>query len=117
MGIKLHLAGDGRSPAERRRDARLEVTRPVKLQCPETGRYWAGRTCNVSPGGAMVEVAHPSLLVPGQAVKLGVAWTNRQTLLNANDLVDATVVRSLGEGAVQYVAVSFAHRLPLAAAI
>ena len=117
MSIKLHLAGDERAPAERRRDPRLDVTRPVKLHCPDTGRYWAGRTCNLSPGGAMVEVAHPSLLVPGQAVQLGVAWTSRQTLLNANDLVDATVVRSLGDGAVQYVAVSFAHRLPLAAAV
>jgi hypothetical protein len=108
MGIKLQLAGDRRPASERRRDARLEVRRPVKLHCAQTGRYWAGQTCNISPGGAMIQVAHPSLLVAG---------TNRQALLSAGDMVDATVVRSLGGGDAQYVAVRFAQRLPLALAV
>jgi hypothetical protein len=93
------------------------VKRPVKVHCPQTGRYLAGRTCNISPSGAMVEVAHPSLLVPGQPVQVGIAWTSRQTVLNRGDLVDATVVRSLGEGAAQFVALQFARRLQLAAAV
>jgi hypothetical protein len=117
MGIKLQLTGGRGSPDERRRDPRLEVRHPVKLHCPQTGRYWAGQTCNISPGGAMVEVAHPSLLVAGQGLKLGVAWTNRQALLGPGDMVDATVVRSLGGGGVQYVAVRFAQRMPAALAV
>jgi hypothetical protein len=117
MAINLHIAGAGRRPSDRRRDPRLEVRRPVKVHCLETGRYLAGTTCNLSPTGAMVEVAHPSLLVPGQRVRVGIAWTTRQTVLNNDDLVDATVVRSLGEGAAQFLAVRFAQRLQLAAAV
>ncbi len=101
---------------ERRRDARVAVCRPVKLQCVESGRYLAGRTDNLSASGALLQVYHPSLLVPGQRLRMGIAWTDRQAVLEADRLVDATVVRSRGHGGFQQVAVAFAHRQELAAA-
>jgi nitrous oxidase accessory protein NosD len=100
---------------DRRREGRFALDRPVKVQCLETGRYLAGRTINVSPGGALVEVAHPSLLVPGQRVKLGVSWVRQQAVLAARDMAEATVVRSLGLGPRQSVAVCFDQRQELAA--
>ena len=101
--------------SERRREARREVSQPVKVQCLETGRYLTGRTRNLSAGGALLEVLHPSLLVPGQRLRVGVARNDRQALLTSSEMAEATVVRSLGLGGTQSVAVSFAHPQELAA--
>jgi hypothetical protein len=100
---------------ERRREARLEVSQPVKVQCLETGRYLAGRTRNLSTGGALLEVLHPSLLVPGQRLRVGVARNERQAILASRDMAEAIVVRSLGLGGSQNVAVCFAQPQQLAA--
>jgi hypothetical protein len=102
---------------ERRRDARLALQRPVKIQCAQTGRYLAGRTRDLSAGGALLEVDHPSLLVAGQRLRVGVGWTSQQMLLRQDDLAQATVVRSLALGATQTVAVCFDQRQQLAAAV
>ena len=83
------------NPADRRNSPRQLLDRPVKLRCEQTGRYLAGRTRDASPAGALIEVDHPSLLVAGQRVSVGIAWSSRQMLLADADLVDATVVRSL----------------------
>ena len=83
------------------------MDRPVKIQCVETGRFLPGHTCDVSPGGAMIEVKHPSLLVPGQRVRVGISWTAQQMLLHADDMAEATVLRSLGQGGTQHVAIGF----------
>ena len=95
---------------ERRRDPRVQVLRPVKTRCAESGKFYAGRMRNVSAGGALLEIDHPSLMVPGQPIRLGVAWADRQVVLDAGDMIDATVVRSLGRGPTQHVAVQFAQR-------
>jgi hypothetical protein len=99
---------------ERRRDARLAMARPVKLQCMQTGRYLAAQTQNLSSGGALLEIDQPSLLVAGQRLRVGVAWTSRQTVLHRDELAEATVVRSLAIGPRQSVAVCFDHRQELA---
>ena len=101
--------------AEKRRDARIAMTHPIKVQCTQTGRYYTGITSNYSAGGALLEVAHPSLMVPGQRVKIGIAWNKRQAVLPAETMAEATVVRSLGLGATQRVALRFDHRQELAA--
>ena len=92
---------------DRRHGRRLPISRPAKLRCLTTGKYMAGLTHNISTTGAMLEVDRPCLLVNGQRLAVGIAWTRRDNLLHHEQLVQATVVRSLGLGKVQHVAVQF----------
>jgi hypothetical protein len=101
--------------SERRRDARLPLDRPVKVQCLHTGRYLAGHTRNLSAGGALLEIEHPSLMIPGQRVKIGVAQTKQDVILQADQMAEATVVRSMGHRGRQTVAIMFDQRQELAA--
>lgn len=113
--MRLHITPTPSDPGrERRRDARLAITRPVKVQCVYTGRYYPAVTTNVSAGGAMLSLQHPSLLVAGQRLRLGVAWNNQQTLMPADAMVQATVIRSHGAGRLQDVAIAFDERQELA---
>ncbi len=100
---------------DRRRDARLMLERPAKVQCLHTGRYLAGRTTNLSSSGALVEINHASLLIPGQRVKVGIAQTSQDVILQAEQMSEATVVRSMGHRGSQTVAVMFDQRQELAA--
>ncbi len=90
---------------DRRKFERLSVNRGVKLRCELTGRYLTGQTVDLSAGGAMIEVAHPSLLVPGQRVRF--ASEPAQPVIRSDDMLEATVVRCLGIGRRQRVAVQF----------
>jgi hypothetical protein len=99
---------------ERRREARMPLARPMKLRCVETGRYLAGQTSNLSASGALLEVRHPSLLVPGQRLQIGIAWGRGLAVIDSDQLAEATVVRSLALGSAQRVAVQFSHRQELA---
>jgi len=101
-------------PSERRKDIRTPLVRPTKMRCRQTGNYYQGRTCNISDSGALIEIKHPSLMVAGQSVQLGVAWTNRNMLLGNDQVIDATIVRSLGMAGQQRVAVLFDQRQQLA---
>ena len=92
---------------ERRRHARMPIERPVKIQCAITGRFLGGRTQNLSTGGALLYIDNASMLVPGQRVKVGVAWTPHDAVLKADKLPTATVIRSLGFGPEQTVAIQF----------
>ena len=100
--------------SDRRHDARLELSRPVKVKCLLTGRYLPGRSRNLSAGGALLEIDHPSLLVPGQRVMIGVAHTRQDVILAAEDMTPATVVRSAGLQGTQTVAIQFDQRQELA---
>ncbi|MEX0775293.1 MAG: PilZ domain-containing protein [Phycisphaeraceae bacterium] len=111
MSLTLHRPDD---VDDRRKEPRTALSRPVKVRLCDTGRYLTGRTTNLSPGGALLEVDTPSLLVPGQRIALGVAWTDQQTLLHRDELIDATVLRSLGLGGRQNVAIYFEQRQQLA---
>ncbi len=95
---------------DRRREARLNIERPVKLQCQVTGRYVSGTTTNLSNSGMLIVIEHPSLLVPGQRVKVGVQQTRQNVVIKANEMATATVVRSLGMRGRQTVAVQFDQR-------
>jgi len=101
--------------SERRQNARRPVSCPAKLRCTQTGKYMAGRTRNVSANGAMLEVYMPSMLVTGQRLEVGIAWHHRQALLSKDQLAQATVVRSLGMGGVQHVAIQFDQPMALSA--
>ena len=105
------------SQIERRYSARRPVKRPVKLRCVQSGRYMAGQTKNVSASGALLEICQSSLLVPGQSLEIGIAWGNRQAVLNAGHMLKSCVVRSLGMGGIQYVAVQFEQMIEMAATV
>ena len=92
---------------DRRQGSRCPISRPAKLRCLQSGKYMAGRTRNISTTGALLEVDRPSLLVSGQRLAVGIAWTRRDNLLHHEHLVQATVVRSLGLGKIQHVALQF----------
>ncbi len=72
-----------------------------------TGRFLAGRTRDVSAGGAMLLLDHPSLLVPGQRLEVGIAQSLRQAIMPRQTMVPATVVRAAGMLGRQTVALVF----------
>lgn len=93
---------------ERRRDPRYALERPVKLQCDQTGaRYLPGQMVNISSGGALLTVDHPKHLQMGQEIRLAIASSMHQALLEADDAVTGVVIRCLGCGETQHVAVRF----------
>lgn len=94
---------------DRRQGRRHPISRPVKLRCLITGKYMVGQTYNISSSGALLEIDRPSLLINGQRLAVGVAWTRQQALLHEDDMAHATVIRSLGLGRIQHVAVEFDH--------
>ncbi len=91
----------------RRRSCRQPINRPAKVRCLQSGRYMAGKTQNISSSGALLEVYLPSLMVTGQRLGIGIAWDNQQTVLGSDQMLPATVVRSLGLNGMQHVAVQF----------
>lgn len=105
--------------SERRRDPRYQFTRPAKVRCEQTGKFYTARTIDLSAGGALLRVEHPSLMVPGQRVRVGIAWNRPQeALIESHQMLEATIVRSLGIGRVQSVALQFDVRrqtVPLSA--
>jgi len=101
--------------SDRRRDPRFPITRPVKLQCLTTGRYYGGHTRDVSSSGIMAQLSNPSLMVPGQRVKVAIAEHEREAIISADRLFPATIVRSLGMNGEQHVALQFDERQALAA--
>lgn len=93
---------------ERRRDARLDLHRPVKLQCNLTGRFIPARTRNLSVGGALIELRTRTPLLSGQTIRVGIADHDRQAILAHASMTPARVVRSLAHDGLQQVAIEFA---------
>ncbi len=94
-------------PQERRQGARLNVARPVKVQCPNTGKYFSGRTGNISRCGVLLRMDGPGLWSVGQRVRVGVAWTEQTALLAAAAMSDGTVVRLSAMDQPHQMAVEF----------
>lgn len=93
---------------ERRRDPRISTHRPVKVKCEQTvGKYIAGTTDNISDGGAMLMLDYPRLLTKGQKIQIGIAAYPTTGMLLAEEFIEATIVRSLGHGETQHVAVRY----------
>lgn len=92
---------------ERRRFYRLSVSRPLKLQCQQTGRYHAGRSRNISDGGMLVEIANPNLLVSGQRIRVSRPVESVHGLIQGEQLLWATVVRSTALDRGQLVGLCF----------
>ena len=103
---------------ERRRDPRIPAQHPVKLKCDQSaGKYIPGTTHNVSDGGAMLKLEHGRLLATGQKVQIGIITNPTQGMLTQEDFVEATIVRSLGHGDTQHIAVRYARPQRFAEAI
>ncbi len=94
---------------ERRRHERLEIKRPCKVLHAPTLRYMAAKTCDLSPGGAMLELSHHRPLAIGDKIDVLVDW-DQSGVVSRQMTVAATVVR-LGEhvGLRQRIGVAYDH--------
>ncbi|MEM7624873.1 MAG: PilZ domain-containing protein [Planctomycetota bacterium] len=101
---------------DRRRHVRVPYERPVKIRCAVTGKYIAGQTLDISDGGCLMWLDGRQSVKAGQSVRVGIAYRTNQTLILADDMVEGTVVRRLGHGDAQHVAVSFENSTVLAEA-
>lgn len=81
---------------EQRRHHRSELVRPCRIFDPRSGKYLHGTTCNLSLGGALIRIARPCMLQPGDTLRVGIAMEDRQGFMQARDMFEATVVRALG---------------------
>ncbi len=85
----------------------------MKLLAVDTGRFLSAKAQNISSTGMLLTVNNPSLLVPGQRVQVAVAWSSGQVVVRRQDMTEATVLRSLGHGGSQSVAVQFEQPMEL----
>ena len=84
-----------RIEGDRRRHPRIELQRPCKVFDPRSGKYHAGQTRDLSNGGLLLEIPRLLELKPGDRVHVGVAMTRRHALLQAKEMIEAIVVRTL----------------------
>jgi len=80
---------------DRRRHPRLQVERPCKIYDPQSDKYFAGNTRDLSESGLLIDVPRVLELKPGDRVHVGVAMKRRQGLLLAKEMIEAIVVRAL----------------------
>lgn len=80
---------------ERRESHRLEIARPCKVYVPRMEKYLHGTTWNISTGGVLVQLSRPITLERGERVLIGIATKRRDSILKADEMVDAEVLRSL----------------------
>lgn len=100
---------------ERRLHARQTVTRPCTLFRRRTQRFVSARTCDISTGGALIEIETARPLVEGESLEVGIAWT-ASPVISQTSLVEAKIVRVLHRDAThQLVAVRFDRADVLAA--
>ncbi len=83
---------------ERRDDLRQPLHCPCKLYVPQSGRYLAGSTFNLSRGGALLQLDQPARLEPGDHLYLGIAMKRRQALLAADEMTGVKVLRVVPAG-------------------
>lgn len=96
---------------DRRAYPRTLCHRPVKLQTGAGGRYFAGRTRDLSAGGALIQLTSPARVIAGDHLRIGFAADN-QPLVASTDLVSAVVVRAFDADSGRYLAVSFSQSQP-----
>ena len=97
--------------AERRQHSRAAMRRDAKLYDPRARRYLPCATCDLSQGGALVELAAPWPAPVGSHLLLGLPHDRKAGAVVAHtDMMEVEVVRSLGtpQGR-QAVAVRFIH--------
>jgi hypothetical protein len=113
----IELESECDADGEQRRHQRHSVRRPAKFFDPQTGKYTVCATCDLSIGGALLEVDHAMPTRPGDEIHLAIAQKRRQPLLRRNEMIRASVVRTLQDAAGRtFIGVAFppATALPLA---
>ena len=100
---------------ERRTFPRYRLERPAKLHVLATGKYLAGSTVDVSPGGVLVRVELGTNCPIGADVEVGVAEHASQPVIRQADMMRGTVIRSVGHDGAGYLAVRFTEVQCLAA--
>ena len=79
---------------DRRRHPRRPAQRLVKLRCEDGAlRYRTARTCDLSAGGALLELSGPAPLTAGQRLTLGIADPRAPAVLRRERMIRATIVR------------------------
>lgn len=103
--------------SEKRKHDRYLMVRNIKLYDPQSLRYRAGQTLNVSVGGALLAVRHGDQLKEGQAVEVHIEWEGAEGLVARGDMRSAEVIRNEGPGgSACVVAVKFDEPRPVAQA-
>ncbi len=101
---------------DRRRFERRTLVKPCKVVHEPSGRPVAGRTSNVSDGGALLCVDASRPMAAGDEVSVGVAWDDA-ALIRSDLLLPARVVRVMAvDRHTQAIAVRFDCAVELAAA-
>ena len=96
--------------ADRRTHRRFPVSRPGKIFRRATQQYTPATTCNLSLGGALLEIDTDRPLAAGELVDLAIAY-REQTILPATMLQPAIVTRvATSPSGRQCVAVRYLDR-------
>lgn len=69
------------------------MERSAKLFCPRTGRFFAGRTTNISAGGVLVELDALEAIGSGDEIRMTIAFGDR-FIVPMSELVSGTVIRA-----------------------
>ncbi len=85
----LHLTDSG---SERRRGMRVRQDRPVKLLDPRSGRFFGGKTCDISATGLRIELPLFASIREGETVNVHVGLSSSgQTLANRKSMMPAKI--------------------------
>jgi hypothetical protein len=79
---------------ERRRHPRYNVRQFGKIYDWRSRRYIPCMTCNVSAGGAFIELARPLPFQRGDRILMGFSNSQRPALFRASDLFEVEVMRA-----------------------
>lgn len=103
---------------DRRAYLRQNLSRPCKLYLPKAGTYVGASTWNVSPGGALVRIDRRAPVAPGDRLYLGIAFTRRQAIITARQMLETEVVRvmeTFGDSVEVAVRFTELEAMPMAA--
>lgn len=95
---------------ERRIYQRDALRCAAKVYEPRGHRYHSGVTCNISAGGALLEIKNGVPCARGEMLGLAVDWVGESPLLRPSDLESVVVMHvetKEGDPTVQYVGVQF----------
>lgn len=120
MNTTASTPGPGATPQtparDRRRHVRFGVARPAKVFRRAAQRYEAAASCDLSFGGARLEVRTGRAFEVGEIIDLGVALRD-DALLRSPTLLRAVVLRARPLGPDRHeVALRYIHRDPVALA-
>lgn len=79
--------------SDRRTEPRMNLECGVKVYDPRAERYYAGRTVNVSAGGALIELHDALGGSPGDGYEIVVNWVDAHPLFRREQMQPVRMVR------------------------